>query len=64
MGFVAAGCFAGKKIRLHQTMANLTYGDLEILLVLIGLEVTGLKKTGFAYLLGLFGRTERRGGLI
>ena len=64
MEFVAAGCFAGKQLRLHQTMTNLTCGDLETLLVLIGLEVTGLKKTGFGYLLGLFGRTERRSGLI
>ena len=53
-----------KQLRLHQTLRNLTCGDLEIPLVVIGLEVTGLKKTGFMYLLGLFrGRGGRSGGV-
>ena len=37
-------------------MINLICGDLKILLVVIGLEVTGLKKTELVYLLDLFGR--------
>ena len=41
-------------------MRNLTSGDLRILLVVIQLEVTGLKKTRFVYLLDLFeGRGEK-----
>ena len=39
---------------LDQTIRNLICGDLEILLVVIRLAVTGLKKTGFMYLLDLF----------
>ena len=43
MEFVAAGCCTGKWLRLDQTKVNLTCGDLEIPLVLIGLEVKGLE---------------------
>ena len=54
-----------KHLRYHQTKRNLTCGDLEIPLVVIGLGVTGLKKTGFVYFLDLFGeRGWRRGGVI
>ena len=38
-------------MRLDQTIRNLTFGDVEISLVLIRLGVTRLKKTGFVYLL-------------
>ena len=38
-------------MRLDQTIRNLTFGDVEISLVLIRLGVTILKKTGFVYLL-------------
>ena len=44
-----------KQLKLDQAIRNLTCGDLEIPLVIIGLRVTGLKKTGFVYLLDLFG---------
>ena len=52
-------------MRLNQTIRNLNSGDIEIPLLVIGLGVTGLKITSFAYLLDLFGgRGERRGGVI
>ena len=41
-------------LRLDQTMRNLTSGDLGILLVVIQLRVTGLKKIKVLYLLDLF----------
>ena len=48
-----------KYLRLDQTTKNLTCGDLEILLVVIRLGETGLKKTRLVYLLDLFeGRGE------
>ena len=43
---------------------NLTCGDLEILLLVIRLGVTGLKKKQQMFLLHLLGRRGRRGGLI
>ena len=47
-------------LRLDQTMRNLASGDLGILLVVIQLRVTGLKKTKVVYLLDLFeGRGEK-----
>ena len=47
-------------LTLDQTMRNLTSGDLRILLVVIQLRVTGLKKTKVVYLLDLFeGRGEK-----
>ena len=46
------------ELRLNQTIRNLTSVDLEILLVVIRLGVTVLKKTGLVYLLDLF---EERG---
>ena len=42
-------------LMLDQTMRNLTSGDLVILLVVIQLRVTGLKKTKVVYLIDLFG---------
>ena len=49
------------QLRLDQTIRNLTCGDLEIPLVMIRLEVIGLKKNGFVYLLDLFGGREGEG---
>ena len=47
-------------VEVDQTMRNLTFGDLGILLVLLQLRVTGLKKTKVVYLLDLFeGRGEK-----
>ena len=47
-------------LRLDQTMRTLTSGDLGILLVVIQLRITGLKKTKVVYLLDLFeGRGEK-----
>ena len=47
-------------VEVDQTMRNLTSGDLGILLVLLQLRVTGLKKTKVVYLLDLFeGRGEK-----
>ena len=41
-------------------MRNLTFGDLGILLVVIQLRVSGLRKTKVVYLLDLFeGRGEK-----
>ena len=47
-------------MRLDQAV-NLTCGGLEILLVVIPLGVTRLKKTGFLYLLDLFGGRREKG---
>ena len=44
-----------KQLRLNQTIRNLNCYDIEIPLVMTRLGVTGLKITGFAYLLDLFG---------
>ena len=49
-----------KQLKLDQAIRKLTFGGLEIPLVVIGLGVTGLKKTGVVYLLGFWG--ERGGG--
>ena len=38
---------------LDQAIRNLIFGDAEILLVVIQLGVTRLKKTGFMYLLAV-----------
>ena len=60
MEFVAAGCCTRMWLRLHQTIRNLTSGDLGIPLVVNWLGVTGLKKTRVVYLLDLFeGRGEK-----
>ena len=48
-----------KVVRLRQTIRNLIFGDVEILLVVIQLGVTRLKKTGFVYLLAV---VWRKGG--
>ena len=47
-------------MRLHQTIRNVIFGDVEISLEVIQLGVTRLKKTGFVYLWLLFGRKGRR----
>ena len=44
-----------KQLKLDEAIRNLTFGDLEIPLVVIGLGVTGLKKTRIVYLLGILG---------
>ena len=65
MEFLVASLCRVKQLRLGQTIRNLTCGDLEIVLVVIGLGVVGLKKTRFVYLPDLFGgRGRRRGGVI
>ena len=47
-------------MRLYQTIRNLTSGDMGILLGVIQLGVTGLKKIRLLYLLDLFeGRGEK-----
>ena len=45
MEFVATSCCTGMWLRLDRNIRDLTCGDLEILLVVIQLGVTGLKKT-------------------
>ena len=48
-------------MRLDQTVRNLACGDVDILLVMIRLGVTILKKTKFVHLLDLLGgRGEKR----
>ena len=42
-------------------MRNITSGDLGILLVVIQLRVTGLKKTKIVYLLDLFEERREKG---
>ena len=61
MEFVPAGWCTRKQLRLDQAVRNLTCGDLEILLVVIRLGVTELRKIGFVYLLDLFGGREEKG---
>ena len=51
MELVAAGWCTGKQLKLDKTTKNLTCSDLEIPLVVIRVEVTGLKKTEFVFLL-------------
>ena len=46
-------------VTLDQAIRNLIFGDAEILLVVIQLGVTRLKKTGFVYLLAV---VWRKGG--
>ena len=48
-------------MRLSQTIGDLTCVYLEILVVVIRLGVTGLRKTRFVCLLDLFGQRGRRG---
>ena len=49
-----------KQLRLDQAIRNISCGNLEILLVVIGLGVTELKKTGVVNLPGSFrGRGEK-----
>ena len=50
-----------KQLRLNQTIRNLNCHDIEIPLVMTGLGVTGLKITGFAYLLDLCGGRGEKG---
>ena len=51
-------------VELLSDHESLTSGDLRILLVVIQLEATGLKKTRFVYLLDLFEGRGRRGSVI
>ena len=53
MKFVAVGWCTGKWLRLYETIRDLTSGDLGILLVVIRLGLTVLKKTRVVYLLDL-----------
>ena len=46
-------------MKLDQAIRNLIFGDAEILLVVVQLGVTRLKKTGFVYLLAV---VWRKGG--
>ena len=49
-----------KQLRLDQAIRNITCGNLEILLVVTGVGVTELKKTGVVNLPGFFrGRGEK-----
>ena len=54
------GILVRKLLTLYQTKMNLTCDNFEIYLVLIGLGSktikTGLRNTGFVYLLDLFGK--------
>ena len=60
MELVAVGWCTRKWLRLHQTIRNLTSGDLGIMLVVIRLGVTRLKKTRVLCLSELFeGRGEK-----
>ena len=61
MKFVAAGCCTRKCLRYYQTLRNLTFGDLGILLVVIRLGVTGLKKTRVVYVLDFFQGSGKTG---
>ena len=55
-----------KQLKLDQTIRNLTFGDLEILLVVIGLAVTGLNILGEKSCTswGKGRKGERSGGVI
>ena len=60
MEFMDAGWCTRKWLRLYQIIRNLTSGDMLILLVVIRLGVSGLKKIRLVYLLDLFeGRGEK-----
>ena len=59
MEFVAGGWCTKKWLKLYQTMRNLTSGDLEILVIQLG--VTGLEKTRVVYLLVLSGGRGEKG---
>ena len=51
-------------VRLDQSIRNLVFGDVEILLVVIQLGVTRLKKSGFVYLLVVVWRKRREGVVL
>ena len=51
MEFMATGWCTGKWLRLYETIRNLTSGKVGILLMVIWLGVTGLKKIRLVYLL-------------
>ena len=61
MEFVAAGWCTRKWLRFHQTIRNLTSGDLGVLLLVIRLGLTGLKKTRVVYLLDLLDGVGEKG---
>ena len=54
---------AVKWLRLDQTIRNLICEDIGMPLVVIRQGVTGLKKTGFVYLLHLPGGREEDGAI-
>ena len=54
MELVAIGWCTTKWLRFNQTVRKLTSADLVILLAVIRLEVTRLRKTRVVYLLDLF----------
>lgn len=59
MELIVTGSFPVKWLRLDRTIRDLTYGDLEIPLVLIRRGVTGPKKNEFICLLDLLvGRSK------
>ena len=51
-------------VRLDQSIRNLVFGDVEILLVVLQLGVTRLKKSGFVYLLVVVWRKRREGVVL
>ena len=51
-------------VRLDQSIRNLVFADVEILLVVIQLGVTRLKKSGFVYLLVVVWRKRREGVVL
>ena len=61
MEFVATGSSTGKWFRSSRSIRDPTCGDLEILLVLIQLGVTGLKKVEFVFFLHLLGGRGKKG---
>ena len=61
MEFVATGSSTGKQLRSNRSIRDPTCGDLEILLVLIQLGVTGLKKVEFVFFLQLLRGRGKKG---
>ena len=61
MEFVAIGSSTGKWFRQDRSIRDPTCDDLEILLALIQLGVTGLKKVNFVFFLHLLGGRGKKG---
>ena len=64
MEFVAACWCTGKWLRLYQVTRNLTSANLGILLVVIRLGVTGLKKIGSCISYSCLTEEGRRNSVI